>query len=490
MTTAKADGACRGPEASSDGALPTLEALAHLIHRGSEALRDGKTSEAEHAFERALRLYPENPTTRHLLALAWLRSGRLERALAMYESTLREHPESSAARVNVAVVLLKLGRASAARPLLEEVVKRRPDHRRAWGYLGATLEQLGDIADAESAFIAGHFANAAKRLRERHPDAFTTIAMIAGERSAPAPVPAFPRRTVAMEPGGSSAAWAAGALAQDALPRFAATLRPPDLVQPEHDSVDTESGGSHDGDAVDEIAFEETIAPPAAPPTLTLSSAPKPLRPVAHLLDAALRSLLVVPREADVVAHPMGLVLAGLVEDPEAVGDGGFAARSDVIHALGGRLRRESLPRRPSPTPTPFRESAAPFTRVMGNGQLMLAPPQGGRLLPLEMDADVVFVREELIVGFDHALLYDLGRLRRPSGHAVSLVRFRGDGVIVLALGSPFLSFDVHGEDALTLRATTLVGWIGALTPEPIGEDDWLTFAGEGTVLFRAPHDS
>jgi hypothetical protein len=199
--------------------------------------------------------------------------------------------------------------------------------------------------------------------------------------------------------------------------------------------------------------------------------------------------LLVVPQEADVVAHPMGLVLAGLVEAPDMTGDGGFAARADVIHALAGRLRRESLPRRRSPIPEPFRK-AEPFARLVGTGQLMLAPPPGGRLFPLQMDADVVFVHEDLIVGFDHSLLYDLGRLRRPSGQALSVVRFRGDGVIVLALDKPFLSFDVHGDDTLTLRATTLVGWIGLLTPEPIDQDDWLTFAGEGTVLFRAPDQS
>src|SRR6185437_10228176 len=104
-------------------------------------------------------------------------SGQLERALALYVEMLGERPDSIAAKVNVAVVLLKLGRAASARPLLEEVVRARPDHRRAWGYLGATLEQLGYGADAESAFVAGHFATAAKRLRDRHADVFASGAI-------------------------------------------------------------------------------------------------------------------------------------------------------------------------------------------------------------------------------------------------------------------------------------------------------------------------
>jgi hypothetical protein len=110
------------------------------------------------------------------------------------------------------------------------------------------------------------------------------------------------------------------------------------------------------------------------------------------------------------------------------------------------------------------------------------------------MDADVAFLRDGLVVAFDLALLCDLGRVRMPSGAALSLARFRGDGVIVLKLDRPFLAFDVRGEEAVTLRTDTLVGWIGLLAPEPAageGEDvdDFMTFSGEGTVLFRAPHE-
>jgi uncharacterized protein (AIM24 family) len=106
------------------------------------------------------------------------------------------------------------------------------------------------------------------------------------------------------------------------------------------------------------------------------------------------------------------------------------------------------------------------------------------------MDADVAFVREELVVAFDDALLCDLGRMRRADGTALRLVRFRGDGVIVLELDCPFLAFDLHGDDTLALRADALIGWIGAVVPElPREHDALVTIRGEGTVLFRAPHD-
>jgi uncharacterized protein (AIM24 family) len=106
------------------------------------------------------------------------------------------------------------------------------------------------------------------------------------------------------------------------------------------------------------------------------------------------------------------------------------------------------------------------------------------------MDADVAFLREDLVVAFDHALLFDLGRVRRPGG-ALSLVRFRGDGVVVIELTEPFLAIDVRGDDAITVRADALIGWIGLLAPEPTSEegDDFVAFSGEGTVLFRAPRE-
>jgi uncharacterized protein (AIM24 family) len=110
------------------------------------------------------------------------------------------------------------------------------------------------------------------------------------------------------------------------------------------------------------------------------------------------------------------------------------------------------------------------------------------------MDADVAFLREELVVAFDHKLLYDLGRVRLAKQHVLSLVRFRGDGVVVLELAQSFLAFDVRPEQRVTLRSETLVGWVGLLAPEPAepwydGAEatEFVTFSGEGTVLFTCP---
>jgi Flp pilus assembly protein TadD len=529
--------------APPNAAQPTAESLANLLHRGSALLRDRDPGAAREVLERALVSFPENTSVRNLLALSLFQIGQLEHALLLYESLHLERPESIAAKVNLALVLLKVGRASAARPLLERVVAASPEHRRAWGYLGVALEQLGLLTDAECAFLAGHYSSAARRLRERHQLATDEVPEVTAERARNA-MPRYRRKTLPPDPWGDTAAASSSpALALSALRRFTVTLRPPEFTpepterprtsfdtrrpppalerEPQgaddtrdirdedtedlRDSGDVDAddspttmsdaiaadAGAFSDDAVDEIPFEATLAPPLVP-TAAMSAAPKQSRPVVPLLDAALASLLVVPHEASVVVHPTGLVLVGMEAGAEPR-DGGFAARLDAMQAVAGSLRLEPMPRRAPIAPEPFRDRA--FSRVVGTGQLVLAPSRGGRLMPLEMDADVAFLREDLVVAFDQALLCDLGRIRHAGGAPISLVRFRGDGVIVLQLDDPFLAFDVQGRDGVTLRADSLIGWIGLLAPEPMtatladgASTPFINFTGEGTVLFRAPH--
>jgi len=246
-----------------------------------------------------------------------------------------------------------------------------------------------------------------------------------------------------------------------------------------------------EGDDVEEIAVEQTLAQTDAlrPPRTPVSQRPQQNRPVIPLLDAALSSLLVMPHEASVGVHPTGLVIIALAH-PEGAREGSICARADAVLAVAGTLRREAVTRRPAPSAEPFRDGPE-FRRISGVGQLVLAPPSGTNLLPLEMDADVAFLREELVVAFDDGLLCDLGRLRQGAGgESIPLVRFRGDGVIVLGLDRPFVAFDLHGDEKVALRADALVGWIGTALPElPRDGEALITLGGEGTVLFRAPHN-
>lgn len=440
----------------SDGAGG--DALGRLVDRGSALLREGKPSDARELLEQAVRLAPEDATARHLLALSCFQVGHLERALLIYQALALELPGSSAAKLNLAVVLLKLGRASVARGLLSEIVASTPDHRRAWGYLGVALEQLGLVHEAEEALIAGHLTGAAKRLRQRHAELFAphendARPEVAENTRRTLPVNSAPERREAATPG-----W----LKPAKLRPFAETLPPP--------PTPTASA------LLEEISFEQTLLP-SLPQRVggANGTKAKPKRALSPLLDNALSSLLVAPPEASVGLHPTGLLMVGLAEGADAQ-DGGFAARADAIHAVAGSVRRAPVAERP-------------FVRLSGTGRVVLAPPPGARLVPLALEGELAFMRESKVVAFDHALLHDLaGSVEDEQGAHHALVRFRGDGVVVLGLEGSFVSFELSEGEGVSVRASSLVGWLGVLTHERVtsGDEPIVLLRGRGTVLFGA----
>lgn len=483
-----------------------------LLSAACELLRQREPQRARGVIEEALAILPDDLSARNVLALCCLQLGQLEEALVLYESVESELPGSVHAKVNLGLVLIKLGRAAVARPLLERAIELAPDHNRAWGYLGIALEQLGDYEEAERALLAGHYATAAARLRERHAgvtrDADAVREFSPESTRGAMPAARYHRHsTLPPEvPAPAVEKLATPTVGVNQLRRFNTTLRPPEFVaeQPVRITAAPPSGQhktTHPPEVIDEIPSELAITPSAGPRSSasTDERAAKGTRPILPLLDAALASLLVPPSEASVSVHATGLVIVTLVES--ATPEGGFGARLDAVQAAVGSLGRTTIarqdPRRDPLAPQPFSVSSAPFAHFAGTGQLVLRPRHGNRLLPLAMDADVAFLREELVVGFDHALLYDLGRVLLPEKQVLSLVRFRGDGVVVLELPQSFLAFDVRGEQRVTLRCDTLVGWLGLLAPEP--EEAWypgasstefVTFSGEGTVLFTCPPDT
>ena len=478
-----------------------------LLSAACELLRQREPQRARGVIEEALAIMPADLSARNVLALCCLQLGQLEEALVLYESVESELPESVHAKVNLGLVLIKLGRAKVARPLLERAIEIAPEHNRAWGYLGIALEQLGEFEAAERALLAGHYATAASRLRERHATATRDVvrefspestrgAMPAARYQRPGTLPPEAPSPVLEKP-------ATPTVGVNQLRRFNTTLPPPDFVAEQPIRITAAPPGgqlrtTHPPEVIDEIPSELAMTP-STPPKSSVAGderASKRTHPILPLLDAALASLLVPPSEASVSVHATGLVIVTLVES--ATPEGGFGARLDAVQAAVGSLGRTTIarqdPRRDPLAPQPFSVSSAPFAHFAGTGQLVLRPRRGSRLLPLSMDADVAFLREELVVGFDHALLYDLGRVLLPEKQVLSLVRFRGDGVVVLELPQAFLAFDVRGEQRVTLRCDTLVGWLGLLAPEPEGAwypgastTEFVTFSGEGTVLFTCP---
>jgi len=195
------------------------------------------------------------------------------------------------------------------------------------------------------------------------------------------------------------------------------------------------------------------------------------------LLDAALSSLLVLPHRLSAIAHPGGFVVLRMFEgtDPR---EGGFVARAGLVQATSGAVRKCAL--------LGERESDLDM-RWSGSGRLVLVARGRAQLVPLHLDADVAFVREDRVAGFDQRLLVDPSSLRVGPGVTLALSRFRGDGEVVLELERPALALELELDEAVTIPAQSLVGWIGPLAvepaPEAYGIDAPLVVRGEGTLL-------
>ena len=492
--------------ASNDmGAANDPDIVAPILTEARELLGKGDPAQAKALLGEARELTGNDVRVLNLLALACFQLGQLEEALGLYRRVEGALPRSANAKVNLALVLIKTGRHAEAPPLLERALTIEPDHRRAWGYLGIALEQLEQYEEAERALLAGHFAAAASQLRERHALGTREASQEFSAASTRAAMPEmrYKKRTLPPQVPSGNDAPPLPTVGITQLRRFNTTLRPPEFIAQTTVAPPRDRHPPASAEPVEEIppAVAASAPPPPAPSSSSTlhgeGTTPKPPRPIVPLLDAALAALLLPPSEASVGVHASGLVIVNLASS--GITEAGFAARLDCVQAAVGTLQPHPVPhrdpRRDPLAPPPF--AASPLARFVGTGQLVLRPRPGTRLMPLQMDADVAFLREALVVGFDHSLVVDLGRVKTHPGQSLSLVRFRGDGVVVLELLRSFLTFDVRADQRLTLRTDTLVGWLGLLAPEPAESwfpgapaPEFVTFSGEGTVLFVAPPET
>jgi Tetratricopeptide repeat len=493
------------PLADSSRDAAQEDFLFHL-YRGSELLQDNRVLEAKEELEHALTLQPRDTKGQDLLAAVYFRLGLYPRAISIYENLAQAHPRDASLKLNLALAYLKTGQPDAARGQLEEVVKAAPNHQRAWGYLGLAFERLGDLAKAEVAFERGGHALMAKRMTERRQRVVTPppppnetggaaeaeVREVAG--TAFEELDAGELNFALAEPGTTESRqadkWHAVELGKAPAPRIAMPARERGF----HEALTVTPPPS---DVARQLAQPQVrgSVPPSVPP-----------EPISR---AALDSRLVFPEDTDVALHATGAVL--LRTGPARP----FAVRLEAMRLAAGMLTATVLPRRsPSARDGAIKDTAevlggftSPLARLEGRAELVLGARPGHQLVPLELDGDVAFVREELLLAFDLALAYENGRLAleeaRPGGvtrEGEGIVQLRGKGALVLELVAPRTPTPIEDVGFATLAATAahpvmvrrewIVGWIGRLLPRPLGASEapgaqrgLVAFAGEGTVL-------
>jgi Flp pilus assembly protein TadD len=443
------------------------EFLFHL-YRGAELLQDARNHEAKEELEAALSLQPRDAKGQDLLAVVYFRLGMYPRAIQIYEELRREAPKEPTLLVNLSLCYLKTGQAQAAREALEEVVRGTPDHKRAWGYLGLAYERLADLDKAELAFErAGHTAMAKRVAQKRaeHDEA--------ARRLPDAPI---------ADPGEVRDAAELRATAAVAFQELDAGELSFALAEPA--ARRSESGTWR---AVEIGAAVKTTSASVPPPPLVAPAAapggPAEVRAPRSFAATLKAATLALPDDEPIGMHPTGLV----VIRPEL----DFAARLDAVRSYTGDLAAEVLLRQTrTQTSEPFGGLGAPLQRLRASGPIVLGPRASHRLVPVQIDGEVVFLREESVLGFDLRVTFENGRLSFAESDALHVVQFRGTGTIVLELLDPIVAVAVTPAKSVTARRESIVGWHGRILPRsvpmseaPLGQRGLVTFAGDGALL-------
>jgi uncharacterized protein (AIM24 family) len=110
--------------------------------------------------------------------------------------------------------------------------------------------------------------------------------------------------------------------------------------------------------------------------------------------------------------------------------------------------------------------------------------------VPITLDEDPMYLREDVLAGFEPQMGYENGRMPAGEGEAVGMVQLRGPGALVAVLPRGFAALEVTEGRSVAMASGGVLGWTGRVIPRalapseaPAGAKGFVVFAGEGTVM-------
>jgi hypothetical protein len=480
--------------------VETTEDFLFHLYRGSELLQDNRVHEAKDELEQALKLQPRDAKGQDLLAVVYFRLGLYPRSIEIYEELIQEYPREAALAQNLSLCYLKTGQPEKARTLLETLVMSQPEHLRAWAYLGLVHERLGDYQKARAAFERGQQPGMARRM-----DDLLSSAVPARSLSVPPPEPLarFSEPPPESRPNAESFSDLEREVTLVGIQPVARSTNAPSSIDDQPDIPlspfpSRVPNAGRNGPSFGPGAETGSESLPIVPvPSISVGSpmlrTPVPRSTAGDALPLARLArelLLPFPSAPGLVLHQNGLVLVRVEK--------GFVTRLSQIQLLaaeGAPFKTSPLQRRMRnrTLDEPLGGAETPLVALAGAGCLALAPGESGRLWPFRMDGDFLFVREDVLAGFEDTVSYENGRLAAFEGEAVALVQLRGKGGVVLRSQGPVCSIDIKADRSAILARETVMGWAGRLLPRELSPEEapggslrLISFAGEGTVFAAA----
>lgn len=424
----------------------------HLT-KGGELLRADKLPEARAELERANQLRPGDQRILNLLGLACFRLGDYTRARTIYNDLVGRQPEDAALRLNLGLVFLKMGAADDAIRELAKAKELDPKGGRTDGYLGLAYARKGEFAKARDAFKAAGQDELVREMEEEL------------------------RKADAGGPTNGKSAEPAAAV-QEALDETSGPVLDPSAVGAEIEEETT--GAERMPDA------QDTSAEAARSAAATVAEAEGHRAPIPVSAFAVAR--LIRPDDGDL---PFELAAGGTLIVRVR---GRLMARTEGIIVTGGELAYEAAVKRVRGrlTEEPFGSESRPLFIVSGTGHLIVAP-NGNTFTALELQDDIVYLREDFVFAFEEHLGWENGHVP-GSAASIDVVQFRGAGCVVMRTRKAPITVKLAPDKLLLVDANVLAGWIGRVVPRVVtpaggGESSvpFVECSGEGVVLLEEP---
>jgi len=390
--------------------------LTHL-NRGKSDYEQGRLEEAERELEEAYLLRPRDQNVLNLLGLVYFKQDKLEKAEEVYRKLASQSPDVPILFHNLGLIDFKLGRLDEAESAFLKALQLFGENPKINFYLGSIYERRQRFQDA-----IYQYRQAGANLMVRRVETKLAATPAGGTpRTQPKPDDTAEFKTRDLRE----------ALGMD--PENA--LSPSDRLQPVSEALMSEKAPS----PWDSALYHPTAPPPTLGPRQSLGGE-TPSTP-----DRA-----PAPRQAEVFRflenHLMEINLAGKVY-----------IKQGTIYSYGGNLTFWVKERRAGGHPS--------VVMITGNGTVLLTD-KDREITFMHVEAGPLFVEPSHLLACEETLT---PRYARMTGEqSLEFFALEGKGMVALSVVSKPLTLDVRADLPVSVPATAIICWTGALVPRVV----------------------
>ncbi len=406
--------------------------LAHF-NKGKDNHDAKRYEEAERELEEAYLLRPRDQKVLNLLGLVYFKQDKYEKAEEVYRKLATESPDAHTLFYNLGLIYFKLQRLEEAESAFTKALDLLGDSPKINFYLGSIYERMRRYQDA----IYQYRQAGANILVRRVEDKIAAGKQARTRAIAAQPVP--PAITPALKSDDT-----AKFRARDLQEQMAAFVPPKPLIPVSQ----TLLAGDAPHTDTDRFRLEDLAPTAPASPTPEVISFPQRLaksRPG--------RTSPPTPRPE----------LFRFLENNlmEVDFSGKVFIKQGTIYSYGGNLTFWVKEKRPAGYP--------PLVIVTGTGRLILTDLKR-EITFMHVEGEALYVEPTHLLACEASLTpryIDVG----GSGSMIEFLALEGQGMVALSVASKPLSLAVTPELPVSVPASSIISWSGALTPHAVDDE-------------------